>query len=1123
MEIELKNTSVPIIGLIKRLSVIQKVVLLFFFAICCQTTLANTRSYSQVQNLSIEGRSMSLKNLFSSIENQSGFLFFYVDADVANVNVILRTKSNNINEILSDALRGTGLTYTIKNRNVNIYKTSLHISAQQSSKAIKGTVTNERGEPLIGVTIAGESGNGTITDVDGNFSIGAFRGQTIKVSYIGYITQYIKITNQSALNIQLKEDTQALQEVVVVGFGTQKKINLSGSVSSINVDELAESRPVTNMTSALAGMSAGLNVTSSSNRPGDDNASLSIRGVGTLNDSSPLVIIDGVEGYLSNVNVNDIENISILKDAASAAVYGSRAANGVILVTTKNGKAGKFKVAYNGYVSFQSIRPDLLEPVSNYANYMTLINEGYTNSGVAAPYSKASITAWQNDNGQNPLTYPNTNWINDSFKTGVGTNHAISMSGGTDKIQFYGSFGYYDNPGVMENSGYKRYHALSNLNANLTPWLKMGMNMSGYYGTADSGDPASAFKWGFATTPAMILKHNGLYGGMQDSQDDLSESGNNVLLNLHSKRGDNVTRNGKSRFYVTIQPIKDLSVTGSYIYEYTNNNTKTIPVYYDIYNFATGNIIYNTTGTSYITQSNYREQRNYMDIVAHYDHRFFESHFGLGVMIGASQEKYSYETESITRNGLIDMDMSVIDGANGAFSGSGSLADWVMRSYFGRVNLDWDNKYLLEFDLRTDGSSRFQSNHRWGWFPSGSAAWRIDQEKFMKDFSWLSNLKLRASYGSLGNNSVGNYASISTYGTSNYVINNAVATGLSITSLANSDLTWEKTKVADVGLDFGALNNRLTGTFDWFNKKTTGILIQLPAPLVHGTASVATSNSGEVTNKGWELTLGWRDKINGFGYSINGNYTHVTNKVNKFKGNDYSLSNYYMTKEGLSINSMYMYKVDRIVSTDADVNYVNAMVAKNPKAFDAIGAIPQKGDILFKDINSDGIIDPTNDRTIVGNPNPKNMFGLNLSASYKGIDFSIFFQGVSGCKGYLNEQYYTTDITKGKQLSKYVTDNCWTTGSTNAKYPRLTSNTAINTLTNTVWLQDKSYLKIRNIQLGYTFPKSFIGKFSVENLRLYGTLENFFTFTKWKGIDPETDNLAYPTMRQAVIGVNIEF
>lgn len=1116
---------------------IMKITFVFLFIFITGTFA--TEASSQTAKVSISVENVNIRELFNKIEQQTDYLFIYNKNEIdLNRKVSIHAENESVAEILHNIFNQTDVVCAMQGNNIMLMKgkATTETVVQQESKRTTGTVTDEKGEPLIGVNVSVQgTSNGTITDSNGQFSLQASPGITIQISYIGYISQHIKLGNQSSLDIRLKEDTQALDEVVVVGFGTQKKINLSGSVSSVNMNELTESRPVTNVSSALAGMAAGLQVTSSSNRPGDDNASILIRGKGTLNNAAPLVIIDGMEGDMNSVNVQDIENISVLKDASSAAIYGSRAANGVILITTKGGKAGSMKVSYSGYVSFQSIRPNVLEPVSNYADYMDLINEGYKNSDQMNVFSQSTIDAWRNDGGQNPLKYPNTNWMDEAFQTGVGTNHTLSMSGGTDKIQFYGAFGYFDNPGVLENAGYRKYNARTNINANLTPWLKMGINVSGFVGKADPGNAGQtateageqssvgAFTWGWATTPAMILKHNGKYGGIQNPEDDVSESNNNVLLALNSTKGDNTTRNAKSRFYITLQPIKDLSVTGSYSYEYTDQAIKEMPVFNDTWNFGNDQIISKGEGQTYVRQKDFKRQRNYMDIVARYNHRFMEDRLGLDVMAGASQEQYKYEWTSIERKDLINPNLSVIHVANGQISADGNYTAWVMRSYFGRINLDWENKYLAEFNLRSDGSSRFLSENRWGYFPSGSLAWRISQEDFMKDIDWMDNLKVRASYGSLGNNSVGNYGTISAYSVNNYVINNAVATGMAMTALANPRLTWEKTKVTDIGLDFGFLNNQLSGTIDWFNKKTEGILIALPAPAVHGTANVPTSNAAQVTNKGIELTLGWRDQIGDVSYSISGNYTYVTNNVDKFKGDEFSLNGIYMIKEGLPINSMYMYVADRIVSTDADLALVKSMKEKNPKAFDALGSTPVKGDILFKDLNNDGIINPEHDRDNVGSNIPKHMFGLTLSAAYKGIDVSIFMQGVGGVKGYLNEKYFTTNVSRGYQLVKEIMDNRWTEGTTDARYPQLTSKSAINTQANTIWLQNKNYLKVRNIQLGYTFPKSLFGKLEVERIRLYGSLENFLTFTKYKGIDPELDDLSYPTMRQAVIGVNIEF
>ena len=1116
---------------------IMKITFLFLFVFI--TGVFATEANSQVAKVSISAEKMNVRELIDQIERQTDYLFIYNKKEVnLNRKVSIHVKDKPVAEILHDLFKDTGIIYAMQGNNIMLMKKQARKDApvvEQTRKKLTGTVTDEKGEFLIGVnvTVQGTT-NGTITDEEGRFSLQVSPGETIQVSYIGYTTQFIKVGNQSSLVIRLKEDTQALEEVVVVGFGTQKKINLSGSVSSVNMEELAESRPVTNVSSALAGMAAGIQVTSSNNRPGDDNASILIRGKGTLNSASPLVVIDGMEGDMSSVNVQDIENISILKDASSAAIYGSRAANGVILITTKGGKAGSMKVAYNGYVSFQTIRPGVLEPVSNYADYMDLINEGYDNSDQGTIFSPETIAAWRNDNGKNPLMYPNTNWMEEAFQTGVGTNHTLSMSGGTDKIQFYGAFGYFDNPGVLENAGYKKYNARTNVNATLTPWLKMGMNLSGFVGKADPGNAGQTateageqaslgvFQWGWATTPAMILKHDGRFGGIQNVEDDVSESINNVLHALNSTTGDNTTRNAKSRFFITLEPLKGLSVTGSYSYEFTDQAIKTMPVFNDTWNFGTNQIITEGKGQTYISQKAYKRQRNYMDIIARYNRRFIDNRLDMNVMVGASQEQYRYEWNNVSRKDLISPSLSVIHAATGDISADGNMTAWAMRSYFGRINLGWEDKYLFEFNLRSDGSSRFLADSRWGYFPSGSLAWRINQEDFMSDIGWLNNLKIRASYGALGNNAVGNYAAISSYSFNNYVINNMVSTGLAMTSLANAGLTWEKTKVTDIGLDFGVLNDRLYGTFDWFNKKTEGILIDLPAPAVHGSATVPTSNAAQVTNKGIELTLGWRERIGDFSYGVTGNYTYVTNNVDKFKGDEYNLNGVYMIKEGLPINSFYMYEADRIISTDADVALVQEMLKKDPTAFDAIGGAPEKGDILFKDTDNDGVIGPK-DRKNVGDPNPKHMFGLNLSAAYKGIDFSVFMQGVAGVDGYLNEKYFTSDVMRGYQLSKEIVDHRWTEGVTDAKYPRLTRLNAINTQANTIWLQNKNYLKIRNIQLGYTLPKSLLEKLSVARLRVYGSLENFFTFTKYKGIDPELDNLSYPTMRQAVIGVNIEF
>lgn len=1025
------------------------------------------------------------------------------------------------------------------------------VEVMLQQKEISGTVVDATGEPIIGanVVVKGTT-NGTITDIDGKFTLNVPTECTIVISYIGYNSQEIKVTSSTTqLSVKLKEDSETLDEVVVVGYGVQKKVNLSGSVSSVNVAELSESRPITNVSHALAGMAAGVNVQSASNQPGNDDATIQVRGQGTLNDSSPLVIIDGVESSINSVSPQDIEAMSVLKDAASAAIYGSRAANGVILITTKQGKAGSMKIDYNGYVSFISPTiPSSMNPVSNYADYMELINEGYERSGINAPFPTSVIEEWRNDNGQNPLLYPNTNWLEDTFRNAVAHNHVLSMSGGSEKIRFYSSFGYQNNPGVMENTGFEKFSGRINVSADVKPWLSLGVQANGYvsnmdpaanYDTSDATTAVSeVFTYASATTPGMVFRApDGRYGAVNNTYDAAQSSVNNPLKRLNAVDGNIRKTNMRARFFGTLKPFKGFSITASYTYEFLDEDRSRKPVFIDSWNFQTNEVTATTKGRTSLYNYDGKTQRFFGDVVARYESRFVNDRLGLNAMIGASQEKYYTHNFSASKYDLIDLSLNVMNAAIGDASASGSSAEWAMRSFFGRVNLDWENKYLLELNLRADQSSRFLSNNRTGYFPSASVAWRMEQEPFMANLveKGLSNLKLRLSYGSLGNNSVGNYDALATYanrpssGTAyNYVLNNALVLGLAQARLANPNLTWESTYMTNVGIDFGFLNNRLTGTVDYFHKRTKDILINLPAPMVHGTATIPKQNSATVTNQGVELTLGWQDKVGDFSYGVSGNFTYVKNIVNKYKGTDkggMTISGANVIWEGHPINSQYLLQVDRIIQTDEDLAIVQDILAKNPHAFDAFGT-PQKGDFLYKDVDGNGVID-LNDRDIVSDgPNPKFQFGLNLNAAWKGIDFSILFQGQAGAEIYWqNDLVNTSSVRHGYQLNKEVCDGRWYEGRTDATYPRLLEyQDQRNKQVSDFYLENLSFLKIRNIQLGYTLPKAWTNKLTLDRIRVYASMENFFTFTSFRGFDPELGaDLSYPAMKNMVVGVNVTF
>lgn len=1033
---------------------------------------------------------------------------------------------------------------------------SPHADAIESilqQKTINGKVLDATGEPIIGanVLVKGTT-NGTITDIDGNFTLNVPTECVLQISYIGFNTQEIKVTSTTNdITVNLKEDSKTLEEVVVVGYGTQKKVNLSGSLSTINVSELTESRPITNVSHALAGLAAGVNVQMSSNQPGNDNASIKVRGQGTLNDSSPLVIIDGAEAGINTVNPQDIESMTVLKDAASSAIYGSRAANGVILITTKQGKSGKVKLDYNGYVSFTSPTiPSSMDPVSNYADYMEYINEGYRYSNMNEKFSSGVIQEWRDNEGKDPLRYPNSNFMDDTFKNSVSHNHVISMSGGSEKVKFYSSFGYENNPGVMDNTGFEKYSGRLNVTADVRSWLTLGAYINGYVSNMDPAakytDSGTAvddvFTYASATTPGMVFRApDGRYGAMNNPEDDAQSAVNNPLVRLNNMAGNIAKHNMRTRFVGTIKPFEGFSITGSYSYEFVDEERKRKPVILEQWNFRDDVITRTTEGKSSIMNYDGKTQRYFNDVVARYENRFVNDQLGLNAMIGASQEKYYSHNFQASKYDLIDYSLWVINGATGDASASGSSSEWAMRSFFGRVNLDWNNKYLLELNLRADQSSRFLSNKRTGYFPSGSFAWRIDQEEFMKDAmdKGLSNLKLRVSYGSLGNNSVGNYDALATYAIkdSNYALNNLLVQGLIQTRLANPNLTWESTYMTNVGLDFGFFNNRFTGTVDYFHKRTKDILINLPAPLVHGSADIPKQNSAIVTNQGVEFTLGWQDKVGDFSYGINGNFTYVKNIVNKFKGKEkggMSISGANVIWEGHSINSQYLLRVDRIIQTDEDLALVQQIIdnAKQIYGNDITdneifsSGKPEKGDFLYKDTNGDGLIN-LDDREIVSDgPNPKFQFGLNMNASYKGFDFSILFQGQAGAKTYWQHDLANTaSVRYGYQMNKEVVEGRWYEGRTDATYPRLLeySNTK-NKQMSDFYLQDLSFLKIRNIQLGYTLPKSIVEKTSLERIRVYGSMENFFTFTSFRGFDPELGGtLGYPAMKNVVVGINVSF
>ena len=1015
-------------------------------------------------------------------------------------------------------------------------------AARLAAADIVGSVLDDNGDPVIGasVNVKGNSELAVVTDLDGNFSLaGVPAGATLEISYVGYQPREVAVADGKTMySITLRPRASQLEEVVVVGYGAQRRVDLTGSVATIGADALAD-RPVTNATNALAGLAPGLTVTNSGgNTPGYESQTIRVRGMGTLNDAAPLVVVDGMTGIaISDLNPQDIESISVLKDAASSAIYGSRAANGVILITTKHGTESAPRLTYSGNVAFETVAKRL-NLVTDYADFMEIQNAALIMNGQAPRFSQGKIDEWRNDAGRNPTVYPNTDWQDHIYRNpSVVQNHNIGITGGGRRVRYNVSLGYVNNPGIIYYTDYSRYQLRSNLDVNIKPWLAVGTNLFGY---VDSNNPSSEnaaaggdviFGSGaFNTVPGMTLYDpaTGLYGGIQNPEEENVSNFNPYRRQwFYKTEFPTKTRRGVAKLYARVQPVKGLTVQGSYTYNYWTRRVEQHLTDRDLYRFTADGPVLLREGVvrTYIRRYNYANTYRSSDITASYS--FNISKLEGSVLAGASQEYNKYENEQFLKYDLIDDQLTSIDAAatNGPIGGN--FTEWSMRSYFGRLNLNWDNKYLLEANLRADGSSKFAPGERWGYFPSVSAGWRLSEERFMRGASsWLNNLKIRASYGSLGNNATTSYYMYqSLFATANYILNGNIAGGFAQTVLSNPKLSWEKTYMTNVGVDFSMLNSRLSGSIEAYSKDTKGILISLPAPLEHGTATVPNQNAGEVNNKGLEVDLHWADRIGRVNYNVGFNLGFVNNKVTKFQGDVSSINGVYKIQEGRPINQLYVVTVDRIVRDQADLDYVQSLVDANPAYF-ATFQRPELGDFLYADANGDGVLD-NDDRVEIGyGALPRLTYGLNLGAEWNGFDFAMFLQGVGDYKVYYNNQAFRFVTVMGQSLNKDITDNAWTPENPYAStYPVLRNNAdGRNNIASDAFVHNAAYLRCKNIQLGYTVPQSITRKFFVEKLKVYCSIDNLFTITSFPGLDPEiAAGVGYPSIRQYSVGLNVSF
>lgn len=1017
-----------------------------------------------------------------------------------------------------------------------------HVTPPVSARLITGTVTDTAGEPVTGAVISvnGKPEVSAMADIDGAFSIKIdSRDSKLNISAVGYYPASVNVSkSKDTVDAVLKSSMSQLDEVIVVGYATQKKVDLTGAVSSVSTGAL-EDRPVTNVTNALAGLAAGLTVTNSGgNTPGYESQSILVRGQGTLNNSAPLVVVDGMTGIaLSDINPQDIENISILKDAASAAIYGSRAANGVILITTRHGSERAPRVTYSGNVSFETVAKRL-NLVTDYADFMEIQNAALIVNGQAPRFSQGKIDEWRNDAGRNPTIYPNTDWQDHIYRNpSVVQNHNLTVTGGTANVDYNLSFGYINNPGMIYYTDYERYQLRSNINVRIKPWLSIGTNLFGFL---DSNNPSSenAAEGGdvifgsgaFNTVPGMTLYDpaTGLYGGIQNPEEENVSNFNPYRRQwFYDTDYPTKTKRGVMKLYAELRPVKGLTVRGSFACNYWERNVEQHLTDRNLYRFTFDGPVLLRDGSvrTYIRRYNYKNFFRSSELTADYSINI--SRLNATLLAGMSQEYNKYDQDYYIKYDLVDPSLGAIDAGMTNGTITGNYNEWAMRSYFGRLNLNWDNKYLLEANLRADGSSKFAPGHRWGYFPSVSAGWRISQEHFMEGAaSWLDHLKLRASYGSLGNNATTSYYMYqSLFATANYILNGNIAGGLAQTVLANPNLTWEKTYMTNIGLDFAFLHNRLTGSVDIYNKDTKGILISLPAPLEHGTSIVPNRNAGEVNNKGFELDINWSDRIGRVTYNVGFNMGFVNNKVTKFQGDVSSISGVYKTQEGRPINQLYVITVDRIVRDQADLDYVQKLVDANPDYF-ATYQRPELGDFLYRDANGDGTLD-TDDRVEIGHGTlPRLTYGFSLGLEWNNFDFSVLLQGTGNHQVYYNNQAFRFVTVMGQSLIKDITDNAWTPENPyGSRYPILrNSANSKNNIASDAFVHNAAYLRCKNIQLGYNVPQKITRRFYVENLKIYTSIDNLFTITDFPGLDPEIGaTVGYPAVRQYSIGLNITF
>jgi TonB-linked SusC/RagA family outer membrane protein len=975
------------------------------------------------------------------------------------------------------------------------------------SVMVTGKVMSGDGKPLEFATVSVKgSSEGTTTNAAGGFILSVKPSSMLVFSSLGFKSKEL-LANAAPMNVTLDEQTESLEELVVVGYTRQKKVNLTGAVSVVSGSELAK-RPVFNTATALQGTLPGVTVSQFNGIPGSD-AQIRIRGIGTLGDNNPLVLIDGVVANFGDIDPNNIETISVLKDAASASIYGSRAAAGVILITSKRGKAGQMKVNYDAFYGFQEPvdKPKYLEA----DGFMRMYNEALTNEGAAPRFTDAFINDYLANNAKDPDRFPNTDWQNATFTQGLQQQQNLTLSGGSDRIRLLGAVNYMDQNGIINNSGFDRYSLRLNADYKATEKLnfQFDINLRRENTILPSVGYGELFRQLYRVPPIYAAKYSdGSWGPGWEGGNSLSYSNaagvnrttsNVALLNLQAN----------------YSPIKGLNFNFNFapkfLTEFNSNNQLKV----GYFNLDTKALLFNNPNKNSLTNTHNNNLNNYLKVQANYTKNF--NWLDLSALAGAEQTENRFQTFSGTRELTLFPELVQLNAYPSLNQNvSGDANAWALRSYFGRVNLVANNKYLLELNARYDGSSRFSKDFkRFGFFPSFSAGWIISDEKFLQDVKWLNLLKLRGSYGELGNQNIGNYPFISSFTLAQGVFNNNIVSAASQNVVANEKITWESTKVLNFGLNAAFLENKLNVEFDYYIKNTEDILLTLPIPLIVG-LSAGVQNAGKVQNKGWDFQATYNDKIGkDFSFSITGVLSDVRNKIIDLRGTGPFISGFQINKEGEEIGSIFGLQAQGLFQTPEEV-------LAGARQFGTV----KPGDIRYVDQNNDGLIN-ADDRVIIGSRIPRYNYSSNFLFEYKGFDLTLFFQGVGKYNGIQIQDaawaFFNAGSVRDIHLDRWSVTK---TAEENAKasYPRFFIAQTNNTQTSSYWVDDASYIKLKTVMLGYTIPLSALKRTPFSFCKVYVSGQNVFSWDKVPGYDPETPLGAssnYPQVASFVAGLRL--